>query len=64
MDVVHIVVPPSEFGNALLVGAGRVINLAVDERGEVDFARAHGLVYQAGIVRERPTDTFRMAELR
>lgn len=36
----------------------------LDERGEADFARASGLAYDAGIVRERPTYKFRVADLR
>jgi flavin reductase (DIM6/NTAB) family NADH-FMN oxidoreductase RutF len=47
-----------------LVQAVHIDETLLDERGEVDFTRAHGLVYQAGVVRERPTYNFRMAELR
>jgi hypothetical protein len=47
-----------------LVQAVHVDEDLLDERGEVDFTRAHGLVYQAGVVRERPTYNFCMAELR
>jgi len=34
------------------------------EGGDVDFARARGLAYACGTVRERPTYTFRVDELR
>ncbi|MCC6457944.1 MAG: flavin reductase family protein [Caldilineaceae bacterium] len=47
-----------------LVQAVHVDESLLDGRGEVDFARAHGLIYQAGVVRERPTYNFRVAELR
>ena len=49
---------------------GEVVALHADpavlnERGEVDFARAHGgLPYRAGAVRERPVEKFRPADLR
>jgi flavin reductase (DIM6/NTAB) family NADH-FMN oxidoreductase RutF len=48
---------------------GRVLALHADEalldaRGDVDFARAQGLAYAAGAVRERPTYNFRVEDLR
>ena len=48
---------------------GRVLAVHADEQlldahGDVDFARARGLVYDAGIVRERPTYKFRVEQLR
>jgi flavin reductase (DIM6/NTAB) family NADH-FMN oxidoreductase RutF len=48
---------------------GRVLAVHADERlldthGEVDFARAQGLVYASGVVRERPTYKFRVDDLR
>ena len=46
------------------VQAVHVDESLLDERGEADFARASGLVYDAGIVRERPTYKFRVADLR
>ena len=36
----------------------------LDAHGEVDIARAGGLAYDAGVVRERPTYKFRVADLR
>ena len=36
----------------------------LDQHGDVDFSRAQGLVYTAGVVRERPTYKFRVEELR
>lgn len=46
------------------VQAVHVDESLLDERGEADFARANGLAYDAGIVRERPTYKFRVADLR
>lgn len=36
----------------------------LDEHGDVDFARARGLAYACGTVRERPTYNFRVDDLR
>ena len=36
----------------------------LDERGEVDLLRAQGLVYPAGVVREKPPYKFRVEDLR
>ena len=36
----------------------------LDEHGDIDLARAGGLSYEAGPVRERPTYKFRVADLR
>lgn len=47
-----------------LVKAVHVDEAYLDARGEVDFARAQGVVYQAGLVRERPTYNFRLSKLR
>jgi flavin reductase (DIM6/NTAB) family NADH-FMN oxidoreductase RutF len=48
---------------------GRVLAIHADERlldahGDVDFARAQGVVYTSGVVRERPTYKFRVDDLR
>lgn len=47
-----------------LVQAVHVDEALLDERGEVDFTQAQGLIYQASVVRERPTYNFRVADLR
>jgi flavin reductase (DIM6/NTAB) family NADH-FMN oxidoreductase RutF len=47
-----------------LVKAVHVDEAYLDARGEVDFARGQGVVYQAGLVRERPTYNFRVDKLR
>lgn len=36
----------------------------LNEDGDVDFARAHGIAYNCGTVRERPTYKFRVEALR
>lgn len=46
------------------VQAVHVEETLLDERGEVDWQRAQGLVYPAGVVREKPTYTFRVEGLR
>lgn len=46
-----------------LVQAVHVDESLLDERGEVDLVRAHGLIDQAGVVRERPTYNFRVSDL-
>lgn len=48
---------------------GRVLAVHVeeallDENRNVDFGRAHGLAYDSGVVRERPTYKFRVVDLR
>lgn len=47
-----------------LVQAVHADETLLDECGDVDFARACGLAYQAAVVRERPTYNFKMSELR
>lgn len=47
-----------------LVQAVHVDEKLLDERDEIDFARANGVVYEAGIVRERPTYKFQVDGLR
>lgn len=47
-----------------LVKAVHVEDSLLDEKGEVDFARAQGIVYDWGVVRERPTYNFKVADLR
>lgn len=47
-----------------LVKAVHADEALLDERGEVDFARAQGIAYQAAVVRERPTYNFRVNDLR
>lgn len=53
--------------HTLFIGRVQAVHAAealLDERGDVDFSRAHGLVYGAGVVRERPTYKFRVEDLR
>jgi len=47
-----------------LVQAVHADETLLDERGDVDWVRARGLVYEAGVVRERPTYKFRVVDLR
>lgn len=47
-----------------LVQAVHVEESLLDAKGDVDFARARGLAYDSGVVRERPTYAFRVDDLR
>lgn len=47
-----------------LVKAVQVEEALLDENGDVDFARAAGIVYESGVVRERPTYNFKVNDLR
>lgn len=47
-----------------LVQAVHVEESLLDENGDVDFARARGIAYDCGTVRERPTYKFRVDDLR
>ena len=47
-----------------LVQAVHVEETLLDAQGEVDFVRAGGIVYETGVVRERPTYKFRVEGLR
>ena len=47
-----------------LVQAVHVEEALLDEHGDVDVARAIGLTYSCGTVRERPTYSFRVEDLR
>lgn len=47
-----------------LVQAVHVEESLLGANGEVDFARARGLTYDSGVVRERPTYSFRVDDLR
>lgn len=47
-----------------LVQAVHVEETLLDESGDVDFQRAVGVIYNAGVVRERPTYKFKVKELR
>ncbi len=47
-----------------LVQAVHVDEGMLDEAGEVDIGKARGLAYPSGTVREKPTYTFRVEELR
>jgi flavin reductase (DIM6/NTAB) family NADH-FMN oxidoreductase RutF len=47
-----------------LVQAVHVEEALLDEHGDVDVARAIGLTYGSGTVRERPTHSFRVEDLR
>lgn len=47
-----------------LVKAVHVEESLLDPNGDVDFARARGITYDSGVVRERPTYKFNVAELR
>ena len=47
-----------------LVEAVHVEEALLDEHGDVDLAKAIGLTYGCGTVRERPTYNFRVEELR
>lgn len=47
-----------------LVQAVHADEALLNERGEVDFTLAQGLVYQSAIVRERPTYNFQVEMLR
>ncbi len=47
-----------------LVKAVHVEEALLDENGDVDFARAAGIVYESGVVRERPTYNFKVNDLR
>lgn len=47
-----------------LVKAVHVEEALLDENGAVDFARAQGIAYGWGVVRERPTYNFKVADLR
>lgn len=47
-----------------LVQAVHVEEALLDATGDVDLARARGIVYNCGTVRERPTYTFRVEDLR
>ncbi|MBI5030422.1 MAG: flavin reductase family protein [Chloroflexi bacterium] len=47
-----------------LVQAVHADEILLDAKGDVDVARAQGLVYACGIVRERPTNPFNPTEFR
>ena len=47
-----------------LVQAVHVEEALLDANGDVDFTRAHGITYDSGVVRERPTYSFRVDDLR
>ncbi len=47
-----------------LVQAVHAEESLLDEAGEVDFAKARGIAYASGVVREKPTHTFRVDDLR
>ena len=47
-----------------LVQAVHVEDTLLDVQGDVDIVKARGLVYACGTVRERPTYTFRVKDLR
>lgn len=47
-----------------LVQAVHVDETLLDANGDVDFARARGIAYACGTVRERPTYNFKVADLR
>ena len=47
-----------------LVKAVQVEEALLDENGDVNFARAAGIVYESGVVRERPTYNFKVNDLR
>lgn len=48
-------------GRVLVIHADEAV---VDQRGDVDISLAKGLVYDSGVVRERPTYKFRVEDLR
>lgn len=53
--------------HTLFIGRVQVIHIdesLLDSQGEIDFARAYGLTYSSGVVRERPTYSFRVDDLR
>jgi len=47
-----------------LVKAVHVEEALLDANGDVDFDRAVGIAYDSGVVRERPTYNFKVADLR
>lgn len=47
-----------------LVKAVHVEESLLDDNGDVDFARARGIEYESGVVRERPTYKFKVNDLR
>lgn len=63
-QVIHRLLLPSHTLFVAEVVALQADTTVLNERREVDFALAQGgLVYQAGVVRERPVDRFRPADL-
>ena len=53
--------------HTLFIGRVQAIHVEeslLDANGDVDFARAHGLAYDCGTVRERPTYDLRVDDLR
>ncbi len=53
--------------HTLFIGRVQAIHVAeslLDAQGEVNFSRAYGLTYTSGVVRERPTYSFRVDDLR
>ena len=53
--------------HSLFIGLVRAVHVEeelLDEHGDVDVAKAAGLVYGCGTVRERPTYNFRLEDLR
>ena len=53
--------------HTMFIGLVQVVHVEealLDVRGEVDFARTYGLTYDSGVVRERPTYSFRLDDLR
>lgn len=47
-----------------LVMAVHVEETLLDANGDVDISRAQGIAYESGVVRERPTYNFKVADLR
>lgn len=47
-----------------LVQAVHAEESLLDEHGDVDAKRAHGIIYDNGVVREKPNYKFRVADLR
>lgn len=47
-----------------LVKAVHVEESLLDANGDVDFSKARGIAYDSGVVRERPTYNFKVADLR
>lgn len=53
--------------HTLFIGRVQAVHIEealLDTQGEIDFTRAYGLTYNSGAVRERPTYSFRVDDLR